>query len=84
MSSQLSLTLFAHLCGRSEEEIDLAEAALLLAEIDHPGVDIQLLQAGPQVTGHGVEVHVAEPVCQQRGGGRPRGLSTGEPPETFT
>lgn len=40
MSSQLSLTMFAHVCGRPEEELDLAEAALLVGEIDHPGVDV--------------------------------------------
>lgn len=40
MSDELSLTLFAHVCDRPEAEIDLGEAALLLAELDHPGVDI--------------------------------------------
>jgi regulator of sirC expression with transglutaminase-like and TPR domain len=34
-----SLTLFAHLCGRPDDEIDLAEAALLLGEIADP-VDV--------------------------------------------
>ncbi|MEO7330862.1 MAG: transglutaminase-like domain-containing protein [Minicystis sp.] len=39
MSAQLSLTLFAHVCGRPDDELDLGEAALLLAEIDAPDVD---------------------------------------------
>jgi regulator of sirC expression with transglutaminase-like and TPR domain len=32
MSERLSLTLFAHVCSRPEAELDLAEAALLIAE----------------------------------------------------
>jgi regulator of sirC expression with transglutaminase-like and TPR domain len=35
-----SLTLFAHVTARSDAEIDLAEAALLIAEIEYPGLDI--------------------------------------------
>jgi regulator of sirC expression with transglutaminase-like and TPR domain len=40
MSARLNLTLFAHLCGRPEAEIDLAEAALLIAESEYPGLDL--------------------------------------------
>jgi regulator of sirC expression with transglutaminase-like and TPR domain len=37
MSDELSLTLFAHLCAAPER--NFAEAALLLAEIERPGLD---------------------------------------------
>jgi regulator of sirC expression with transglutaminase-like and TPR domain len=40
MSARLNLTLFAHLCGRPEAELDLAEAALLIAESEYPGLDV--------------------------------------------
>lgn len=40
MSERLSLTLFAHVCARPEAELDLAEAALLVGEIETPGVDV--------------------------------------------
>jgi len=35
-----SLTLFAHLAGRPDAEIDLAEASLLIAETEYPGLDV--------------------------------------------
>jgi len=35
-----SLTLFAHVAGRPDVEIDLAEASLLLAEPEYPGLDV--------------------------------------------
>src|SRR4051812_44472922 len=40
MTARLNLTLFAHLCGRPEAEIDLVEAALLIAENEYPGLDL--------------------------------------------
>src|SRR6185437_3487351 len=40
MSARLNLTLFAHRCARPEDELDLVEAALLIAETEHPGLDI--------------------------------------------
>jgi len=40
MSERPSLTLFAHVCARPEAELDLAEAALLIAEADAPGLDV--------------------------------------------
>src|SRR5262249_40812349 len=40
MSERLSLTLFAHVCARSERDLDLAEAALLIAEAEAPGLDV--------------------------------------------
>lgn len=40
MTARLNLTLFAHLCARPEAELDLAEAALLIAETEHPGLDV--------------------------------------------
>lgn len=35
-----SLTLFAHVAARPEAELDLAEAALLIAEPDYPSLDV--------------------------------------------
>ena len=34
------LTLFAHIASRPDAEIDLAQAALLIAEDEYPGLDI--------------------------------------------
>src|SRR5262249_43816699 len=35
-----SLTLFAHVAGRPDAEIDLAEASLLIAEAEYPGLEV--------------------------------------------
>jgi regulator of sirC expression with transglutaminase-like and TPR domain len=40
MSARLNLTLFAHVCARAEADLDLAEAALLIAEAEYPGLDL--------------------------------------------
>jgi regulator of sirC expression with transglutaminase-like and TPR domain len=40
MSSGAGLTLFAHVCGRPDDAIDLGEAALLIAEAEHPNLDV--------------------------------------------
>jgi regulator of sirC expression with transglutaminase-like and TPR domain len=40
MLSRVSLTLFSHVCSKPEEDLDLAEAALLIAESEYPGLDI--------------------------------------------
>jgi len=40
MTARVNLTLFAHVCARPEAELDLAQAALLIAETDMPGLDI--------------------------------------------
>ncbi|WP_050435653.1 SirB1 family protein [Chondromyces crocatus] len=40
MEAPVNLTLFAHVIARSEDEIDLAEAALLIAEAEHPGLEV--------------------------------------------
>ena len=40
MSSRPDLALFAHFVGRSEGDLDLAQAALLIAEPEYPGLDI--------------------------------------------
>ena len=34
------LTLFAHIAARPDAEIDLAQAALLIAEDEYPGLDV--------------------------------------------
>lgn len=40
MRARLNLTLFAHVCARPDAEIDLAEAALLIAENEYPDLDV--------------------------------------------
>jgi len=40
MSERLSLTLFAHVAARPEAELDLAEAALLVGEVEGPSLDL--------------------------------------------
>jgi regulator of sirC expression with transglutaminase-like and TPR domain len=58
MSTQASLTLFAHVCARPDDELDLGEAALLLAEIDHP-VDFARARAALDALGEGARAAVA-------------------------
>jgi regulator of sirC expression with transglutaminase-like and TPR domain len=41
MSSPADLLLFAHLLSRTDDALDLEHLALLLAEPEHPGLDIQ-------------------------------------------
>lgn len=40
MTARVNLTLFAHVCARPEAELDLAQAALLIAEAESPGLDV--------------------------------------------
>jgi len=40
MSRRLDLTLFAHVCSRPEEEIDLGESALLIGALAEPNIDV--------------------------------------------
>src|SRR5262249_36418083 len=40
MPSRADLALFAHVVRRSESELDLARAALLIAEPEYPGLDV--------------------------------------------
>jgi regulator of sirC expression with transglutaminase-like and TPR domain len=40
MSERAGLTLFAHVCARADADLDLAEAALLIAEMEYPGLDV--------------------------------------------
>lgn len=40
VTARLSLTLFAHTAARPEAELDLAEAALLIAEAEYPDLDV--------------------------------------------
>jgi regulator of sirC expression with transglutaminase-like and TPR domain len=42
MDRRAELTLFAHVATRPEAELDLADAALLIAEAEYPGLDIPL------------------------------------------
>jgi regulator of sirC expression with transglutaminase-like and TPR domain len=41
MSGTADLLLFAHLLGRSNDKLELEHLALLLAEPEHPGLDVQ-------------------------------------------
>ena len=34
------LSLFAHVVGRADAQVDLAQAALMIAEAEYPGLDI--------------------------------------------
>jgi regulator of sirC expression with transglutaminase-like and TPR domain len=40
MTARADLTLFAHIVSKPEEEIDLAQAALLIAAPEYPSLDI--------------------------------------------
>jgi regulator of sirC expression with transglutaminase-like and TPR domain len=40
MTTRADLTLFAHLVRRPEGELDLGQAALLIAEAEYPGLDV--------------------------------------------
>ncbi|MCC6556533.1 MAG: transglutaminase family protein [Polyangiaceae bacterium] len=40
MPAPVSLTLFAHVVARPEEELDLAEAALLIGDTEYPRLDV--------------------------------------------
>jgi regulator of sirC expression with transglutaminase-like and TPR domain len=40
MDARVDLALFAHVARRPEHEIDLARAAILIAEPDYPGLDV--------------------------------------------
>ncbi|MFO0760693.1 MAG: transglutaminase-like domain-containing protein [Byssovorax sp.] len=59
MSDALGLTLFAHVCDRPDDEIDLVEGALLLAEIDHPGVDHARARSILDELGRGAKAAIA-------------------------
>jgi regulator of sirC expression with transglutaminase-like and TPR domain len=58
MSARLNLTLFAHLCGHNEAELDLAEAALLIAEAEYPGLDLARYTAALDDLGRGARAAV--------------------------
>ncbi len=64
MSERLSLTLFAHVCGRPEEELDLAEAALLIAEPEYPGLDVAGCIDALDALGRGARAAVARAPAQ--------------------
>lgn len=40
MTARVDLTLFAHIVSQPEADLDLAQAALLIAEAEHPNLDI--------------------------------------------
>jgi regulator of sirC expression with transglutaminase-like and TPR domain len=58
MSDALSLTLFAHVAARPDDELDLGEAALLLAEIDHPDIDLARARALLDELGEGARAAI--------------------------
>jgi len=55
MSARVNLTLFAHLCARPEAELDLAEAALLVADAEYPGLDVARYLARLDELGRGAK-----------------------------
>lgn len=59
MTARVNLTLFAHLCARPEAELDLAEAALLIAESEYPGLDVARYQTRLDDLGRGAQTAVA-------------------------
>jgi regulator of sirC expression with transglutaminase-like and TPR domain len=59
MSARVNLTLFAHLCARPEAELDLAEAALLIAEAEYPGLDVARYLARLDELGRSAKAAVA-------------------------
>lgn len=60
MTARLNLTLFAHLCARPEAELDLAEAALLVAEAEYPGLDVRRYIGRLDDLGRGANAAVAK------------------------
>lgn len=56
-----SLTLFAHVVARPDAEIDLAEAALLIAEIEYPGLDVARYTGVLDELGRAAAAVVAQP-----------------------
>jgi regulator of sirC expression with transglutaminase-like and TPR domain len=53
MTGGTSLTLFAHVCSRPEADVDLTEAALLIAEIAYERVDVDRARASLDDIGRG-------------------------------
>jgi regulator of sirC expression with transglutaminase-like and TPR domain len=59
--SRAGLTLFAHVCARPEAEIDLGQAALLIAEAEYPDLDVARYERVLDELGHGAKAFVAAP-----------------------
>jgi len=59
MTARVDLTLFAHLCARPEAELDLAEAALLIAAPEYPGLDVARYVARLDELGRGARAAIA-------------------------
>ncbi|MFT3773632.1 MAG: transglutaminase-like domain-containing protein [Minicystis sp.] len=59
MTARLNLTLFAHVCARPDAELDLAEAALLIAETEYPGLDVARYTRRLDDLGRGAQTAVA-------------------------
>jgi regulator of sirC expression with transglutaminase-like and TPR domain len=60
MNERLGLTLFAHVATRPEAELDLAEAALLIAETEAPGVDVVHYTRALDALGRGAAATLAK------------------------
>ena len=65
MTARVNLTLFAHVCARPEAELDLAEAALLIAEVEHPGLDIPRYLAQLAELGRLAAIDVAQSMSDE-------------------
>jgi regulator of sirC expression with transglutaminase-like and TPR domain len=62
MSEQMNLTLFAHVCARPEPELDLAEAALLIAETEYPSLDVAAYVRTLDEIGRGARTAVSQAI----------------------
>lgn len=59
VTERLALTLFAHTCARPEADLDLAEAALLVAQTEYPDLDLRHYLARIDDLGRGAKAAVA-------------------------
>src|SRR5580700_3508963 len=66
MNERLGLTLFAHVCARPDAELDLAEAALLIAEAETPGLDVGHYTRALDELGRGARASIARGTSGER------------------
>ena len=58
--SRAELTLFAHVAARPDGELDLAQAALLIAEDEYPGLDVAAYIERLDTMGEAVRAHLVD------------------------
>jgi regulator of sirC expression with transglutaminase-like and TPR domain len=59
MRDRARITLFSHLASRPDPEVDLAEAALLVAEGEYPGLDIRRYLRALDALGQGAQAAIS-------------------------